>query len=179
MNSQREKFEAWAADESGGNWELDDDDLKRGPDGGYLHRGLQNEWRVWQAAISQQESEKPVALDRETMWKIHGALKDAGKVSLARVVADAATRPASQDQPATVELPELPPHFEIEWPQLHSVALGCGVEDRNIHDRYEAAEYGWQDGVDKAAECVPNEIYTADQMREYGQACANAALKTK
>lgn len=60
----------------------------------------------------------------------------------------------------------LPEPLEINWPQLNSNALGCGVEDRNIRDRYEAAEYGWQDGVDKAVEHVPEDIYTADQVRE-------------
>ena len=66
---------------------------------------------------------------------------------------------------------ELPDPLEIDWPELHSSALGCGVEDRGLHDRYECAEYGWQDGVDKAAVCVPDEIYDADQMRAYGQSC--------
>ena len=71
------------------------------------------------------------------------------------------------DERAACDLPLLPAPLEIDWPELHSQALGCGVEDRNIRDRYEAAEYGWQDGVDKAAERVPEEIFTADQMREY------------
>jgi len=71
-------------------------------------------------------------------------------------------------------LPELPEPLEIDWSELHSSALGCGVEDRGLHDRYECAEYGWQDGVDKAAACVPDEIYDADKMRAYGQACAAA-----
>jgi hypothetical protein len=68
-------------------------------------------------------------------------------------------------------MPELPDPLEIDWPELHSSALGCGVEDRGLHDRYECAEYGWQDGVDKSAACVPDAIYDADQMRTYGQAC--------
>lgn len=76
----------------------------------------------------------------------------------------------------TNELPPLPEPYEINWPQLHSEALGCGVEDRGIRDRYESAEYGWEDGVVKAIERVPEEIYTADQMRQYGQACAQAAI---
>jgi hypothetical protein len=73
------------------------------------------------------------------------------------------------------ELPPLPDPIEIDWPTLNSSALGCGVEDRNIRDRYDAAEYGWQDGVDKAAECVPEQLFTAEQMREY----ARAALSVK
>ena len=68
-------------------------------------------------------------------------------------------------------MPELPDPLEIYWPELHSSALGCGVEDRGLRDRYECAEYGWQDGVDKAAACVPDAIYDADQMRAYDQAC--------
>ena len=74
-----------------------------------------------------------------------------------------------------VLLPPLPDPLEINWPELNSNALGCGVEDRGIRDRYDAAEYGWQDGVDKAIERVPESIYDADQMREYGQQCAESA----
>lgn len=77
---------------------------------------------------------------------------------------------ANTDQQRIAELPELPEPMEIIWPELHSHALGCGVEDRGIHDRYEAAEYGWQDGVDKAAECVPEDIYDADTLRSYALA---------
>lgn len=72
-------------------------------------------------------------------------------------------------------LPELPEPLEINWPTLNSNALGCGVEDRGLHDRYECAAYGWEDGVDRAIECVPEAIYDADQMREYGKACAAAS----
>lgn len=71
---------------------------------------------------------------------------------------------------AVGELPPLPEPLEINWPELHSQALGCGVEDRNIHDRYEAAEYGWQDGVDKAIERVPEQVYDAEQMQAYARA---------
>lgn len=76
---------------------------------------------------------------------------------------------------AVSELPPLPEPLQIDWPTAHSVALGCGVEDRGIHDRYEAAEYGFEDGVQKAACCVPDVIYDADQILAYGQACIAAA----
>lgn len=82
------------------------------------------------------------------------------------------TQPAER---AALVLPPLPEPFEVDWPELHSQALGSGVEDRGIRDRYEAAEYGWQDGVDKAAERVPEEIFTADQMREYALAAVARA----
>jgi len=67
----------------------------------------------------------------------------------------------------------LPEPLEIDWPELHSQALGCGVEDRDLHNRYECAEYGWQDGADKCAERVPEQIFDADQMHAFADAtCA-------
>ncbi len=80
----------------------------------------------------------------------------------ARAILKASTEPQAVDG----ELPPLPEPLEIVWPQLHHQGLGCGVEDRNITDRYEAAEYGWQTGVDAAAECVPDELFTAEQVYE-------------
>lgn len=82
------------------------------------------------------------------------------------------TTPKEQIGRIQAALPELPEPLEIVWPSLHSQALGCGVEDRGIRDRYEAAEYGWQDGVDRAAECVPEQIFDADQMQAYAKAHA-------
>ena len=93
---------------------------------------------------------------------------------MAKLVAYIDSRPRQADQQASAdfrgagELPELPEPLEIDWPQLNSQALGCGVEDRNLHDRYDCANYGWQDGMDAAASCVPDAIYDADQMHEFG-----------
>lgn len=72
--------------------------------------------------------------------------------------------------PQGVAYAALPEPLEIDWPELHSQALGCGVEDRGLHNRYECAEYGWQDGVDKCAERVPEQIFDADQMRAFADA---------
>ncbi|CAB3717268.1 hypothetical protein CEY09_31670 [Achromobacter marplatensis] len=77
---------------------------------------------------------------------------------------------------STIKLPELPAPFEPEWPDLNPHALGCGVEDRGIVSRYEAAEYGFQDGVNKAAQCVPEDIYTGEQMRAYAEEAVRQAL---
>lgn len=81
---------------------------------------------------------------------------------------------ASPANGAAGEMPELPDPLSIDWPSVHSVALGCGVEDRGIRDRYEAAEYGFEDGVQKAACCVPDVIYDADQMQAYARAAVLA-----
>ena len=36
-------------------------------------------------------------------------------------------------------------------------ALGCGVEDRCITNRYDAARYGFNTAVERAIECIPIE----------------------
>lgn len=81
---------------------------------------------------------------------------------------------ASPANGAVGEMPELPEPLEIDWPTLNRNALGCGVEDRAIHCRYNAAEYGWESGVDRAIECVPHAIYDVDQMQAYARAAVLA-----
>lgn len=49
--------------------------------------------------------------------------------------------------------------FEIEYPTYHTQAMGCGLEDRDITDRYEAMEYGWQCAIDAMAERIPENLY--------------------
>lgn len=88
-----------------------------------------------------------------------------------QVVAALASTPAQAGVPAkSAAYAALPEPLEIDWPELHSQALGCGVEDRGLHNRYECAEYGWQDGVDKCAERVPEQIFDADQMLAFADA---------
>lgn len=50
---------------------------------------------------------------------------------------------------------------EIDWPDYHHEAMGCGLEDRNIHDRYEAMQYGWDQAIERVAERLPEEIFAA------------------
>jgi uncharacterized phage protein (TIGR01671 family) len=45
-----------------------------------------------------------------------------------------------------------------EPPEYHSQGMGCGLEDRNITDRYEAMEHGFQSGVDVIQESLPEYI---------------------
>lgn len=48
---------------------------------------------------------------------------------------------------------------EVDWPELTNTmrqGLGCGVEDRGIHDRYEAAEYGYEDALERCADFIKN-----------------------
>ena len=55
---------------------------------------------------------------------------------------------------------------EVDWPELTNTmrqGLGCGVEDRGIHDRYEAAEYGYEDALERCAEFIKNAIADAEK----------------
>jgi hypothetical protein len=51
--------------------------------------------------------------------------------------------------------------FEIDWPEYHDEGMGCGLEDRNITDRYDAMRYGWDEAIDSVARCIPDELYTS------------------
>jgi len=37
----------------------------------------------------------------------------------------------------------------------HQQGMGCGLEDRGIHDRYEAMRHGWDCGVEQLTEITP------------------------
>lgn len=39
-------------------------------------------------------------------------------------------------------------------PEFSQQGMGCGIEDRNITDRYEAAEYGWDKCIQRFEECL-------------------------
>lgn len=57
---------------------------------------------------------------------------------------------ADRGEKAEAKLAALEP-FD-DWPDYHSEAMGCGLEDRNITDRYEAMQYGWDQALDRVAE---------------------------
>jgi hypothetical protein len=49
-------------------------------------------------------------------------------------------------------------------PEYHEQGMGCGLEDRNITDRYEAMSFGWEQAMERAeSEIISNtqEILTA------------------
>lgn len=50
---------------------------------------------------------------------------------------------------------------EIDWPEYHEEAMGCGLEDRNITDRYEAMRHGWDCAIEHVASRIPDTLYTA------------------
>jgi hypothetical protein len=40
---------------------------------------------------------------------------------------------------------------EFDYPEFHAEGMGCGIEDRNITDRYEAMRYGFDEALDQMA----------------------------
>jgi len=54
------------------------------------------------------------------------------------------------------------------FPPYHSQGMGCGLEDRDITDRYEAMRYGW----DSLADRVHDEVIIVAE--EYLEALASA-----
>jgi hypothetical protein len=63
---------------------------------------------------------------------------------------------------ARLAQPEQEP-FEIEWPEYHDMGMGCGLEDRNITDRYDAMRYGWDEAIEAVAQSLPEKLYTHSQ----------------
>ena len=47
---------------------------------------------------------------------------------------------------------------EIEEMKYPIDGIGCGLEDAGITDRYESAEYGWNEAADMAYEIVKNHL---------------------
>lgn len=51
---------------------------------------------------------------------------------------------------------------EIQEMKYPIEGIGCGLEDLGITDRYEAAEYGWNEAVDMVSDIVQNHISDTD-----------------
>jgi hypothetical protein len=67
------------------------------------------------------------------------------------------------------KLPELPEAIEINWPQLENSGLVSEIYSRGIEDKYGCAEFAFQMAIDQAVDCVPEFVFTADQMRAYAE----------
>ncbi len=47
-------------------------------------------------------------------------------------------------------------------PEYHQQGMGCGLEDRDIHDRYEAMAHGWDCAIERMYEMIDGSV--ADQL---------------
>ena len=71
---------------------------------------------------------------------------------------------------------ELPEEISIGEPDYNAEAEGCGLEDHCIRDRYEALAHGWQQGVFRTLEQVPDEpLCTVADALDYGDRRAASA----
>lgn len=98
--------------------------------------------------------------DPDTVSDLLDAL-EASRAEVDALRAQLAARPA----PVAVEVPEILSRLS-EWEEFrsdfsclsyHHSGMGCGIEDRGIHDRYEACEYGWEEAMERVAERMPEE----------------------
>jgi hypothetical protein len=67
------------------------------------------------------------------------------------------------------QLPKLLEPIEINWPQLENSGLVSAIYARGIEDKYGCAEFAFQTAIDQAVDCVPEFVFTADQMRAYAE----------
>lgn len=83
----------------------------------------------------------------------HERMKDAIEAALAHILGGA--------QPV-----------EFDYPEFHSQGMGCGLEDRNITDRYEAMRYGFDEALDQMATILDSigPLYTHPQPAELADA---------
>ena len=63
---------------------------------------------------------------------------------------------------------------EIESMEYPAEGIGCGLEDISITDRYESAEYGWNEAVERITEIIRNHmndgwIPVEERLPEYGK----------
>ena len=65
--------------------------------------------------------------------------------------------------------------FEVDWPEYHQRAMGCGLEDRGIRDRYAAMQYGWDQAIERVAERLPETLYATPQAAAQPPAPSEAA----
>lgn len=47
---------------------------------------------------------------------------------------------------------------DLENIEFNAHAEGCGLEDANITDRYEAMEYGWNEALKEAVEVIAKQL---------------------
>lgn len=111
-----------------------------------------------------------------------GAIKELGKRLAARLDEDDWNyiEPFLRECEAPIAQPASAPSeqkpFEIIWPTYHHEAMGCGLEDRSITDRYEAMQHGWDCAIERVSECLPEIIYEAPQPDYKAQRDATQAL---
>ena len=86
---------------------------------------------------------------------------------------------------AALALLEEVPDGGPDWPEYSKQGMGCGLEDCEITDPYEAMQHGWEDAVDRCAEAFNNWLHTQHPVPvgSYGpdplacQGCASGCFR--
>lgn len=103
----------------------------------------------------------PVQTDREARQRVAKALGlqgcTDGKYSFAwEYLLDCIEECAKEaDDVVSPVQPEKPLVFD-DFPEFNEQAMGCGLEDRGITDRYEAMRYGFEEALDLVDERIKN-----------------------
>lgn len=98
-------------------------------------------------------------MSRELIKRCRSVIKCAAEIEDETNCPTRITRDLLIDIDNEIAKPE-PSPVDIDWPEYHYQGMGCGLEDRCITDRYEAMRYGWDEALDRAAERLPEKIYT-------------------
>jgi hypothetical protein len=61
-----------------------------------------------------------------------------------------------------------PVAWEMDWPEYSYDGMGCGLEDRNITDRYDAMKYGWDEALEHVGQILERDgpLFAAPRPRE-------------
>lgn len=64
-----------------------------------------------------------------------------------------------RESPAAPSVPAPAASGEFDdYPEYNTVAMGCGLEDRGITDRYDAMYYGWSQAIESMGERISNHL---------------------
>lgn len=98
-------------------------------------------------------SERPMMLDKDGNQELIANLK--GRVNLQNIEIEKLVERLQHSEDLNTKqqshidtLVKSALYVHENKPEFHSEGMGCGLEDRNIHCRYEAMEYGWEKAIE-------------------------------
>jgi hypothetical protein len=94
--------------------------------------------------------EANATLEKTIQWYRDMRTEGMGAAARADIADGTLAAPAAPAEQAEQAEPQ---KFD-DYPEFHQQAMGCGLEDRGITDRYEAMRYGWDEAVESVAERI-------------------------
>ena len=112
----------------------------------------------------------------ETVNELIASLETAGELSIKETKVMALAKAYQQLAAENVEMKQIidsVTNLDNE-PQYHDEGMGCGLEDRDITDRYDACRYGWDEAMERIyGEVIP----CADELDFSATDCIVAGIK--